>query len=82
MLTENGLFNARGRYVICVGRLDRMKRIDTVIDAFGLSEGRGRCSLVIVGDGEARQSLEGQVNELGLQDKLVLLGGWKILCRY
>lgn len=61
-------------YVICIGRLDLMKRIDTVVDAFVLFEGRSRCSLVIVGDGQARQSLEEQVNALGLQDSVTFTG--------
>jgi glycosyltransferase involved in cell wall biosynthesis len=63
-----------GRYLICVGRLDFMKRMDTVVDAFGLLEGRSRCGLVIVGDGEERQALEAQVKALGLEKSVTFTG--------
>lgn len=65
---------SKGKYVACVGRLDFMKRIDTVVDAFGLLRNRIDCSLVIVGDGMARQALEAQVKALGLQGSVTFTG--------
>lgn len=67
-------FIPKRKYIICVGRLDFMKRIDTVISAFGFLGAHIECDLVIVGNGEARQALESQVSALGL-DKLVLFTG-------
>ena len=63
-----------GRYLICVGRLDFTKRMDTVVDAFGLLEGRSRCGLVIVGDGKERQALEARVKALGLENSVTFTG--------
>ena len=63
-----------GRYLICVGRLEFMKRIDTVIDAFSLLRDCSNCGLVIVGDGAARQALEVQVRRLGLQNSVTFTG--------
>jgi len=51
-----------------------MKRIDTVVDAFGLLEVRSRCGLVIVGDGKERQALEAQVKALGLEKSVTFTG--------
>ncbi len=62
------------RYVICVGRLAHMKRIDTVVDALGLLESQRSCGLVIVGDGEERQALEAQVKALGLEMSVTFAG--------
>jgi len=62
------------KYVICVGRLDFMKRIDTVVRAFGKLADRTGVGLVIVGDGEARQGLETQVNDMGLKESVVFTG--------
>jgi glycosyltransferase involved in cell wall biosynthesis len=63
-----------GSYVICIGRLDFMKRIDTVVDAFGLMSGRIQCKLVVVGDGEAREELENKVRVLEMQDSVIFTG--------
>ena len=63
-----------GNYVICVGRLDFMKRIDTVINAFSVILGQTQCRLVVVGDGEAREELENQANSLGIRDSVIFAG--------
>ena len=63
-----------GNYVICLGRLDFMKRIDTVVEAFRLMLGRIECRLVVVGDGEAREELEIKVNSLGMRDSIIFDG--------
>ena len=58
--------------VLYVGRVDPEKSIDKVIEAF--SRVSVPAELVIVGDGTARASLEEQVEELGLTEKVKFLG--------
>ena len=61
-------------YIICLGRLEFMKRIDTVVHAFYRLIGRINCNLIIAGDGEARQELESQVVTLGLAKSVIFTG--------
>ena len=61
-------------YVICIGRLDFMKRMDTVIESFDLTKDKVDSNLVIVGDGEARMKLEQRVVALGLQKSVLFAG--------
>lgn len=63
------------KYIICVGRLDFMKCINTVIDAFGALSKSNNYYLIIVGDGAARLALEEQVKAKNLQ-KRVIFTGW------
>lgn len=65
------------RFLICVGRLDFMKRLDTVIDAYGLLKDTGDCGLVIVGDGSERRVLEAKVSSLGLRNSITFTGRLK-----
>ena len=73
-IQETPISIPEGRYLICVGRLEFMKRIDTVIDAFSLLKDRKDCRLVIVGDGVARQALKTQVRKLGLLNSVTFTG--------
>ena len=63
---------ARGDYVFTVSRLDRMKRVELLIDALAASrsEVRGR----IAGDGPERKALEQRIAERGIGDRVELLG--------
>ncbi len=62
------------RYIICIGRLVTMKRINTVLEALARIVRRVDCGLVIVGDGVARQALEAQVQGMGLQESVMFTG--------
>lgn len=73
-LESSNITLAFDNYVICVGRLDFMKRIDTVVSAFHQLVDRAGFGLIIVGDGEARQALEAQVNNLGLKESVLFTG--------
>lgn len=64
----------QGKFVIFVARLIFMKRVDTVIEAFSVLAGQIDCDLVIIGDGEARDALEAQVECLSLQDRVQFTG--------
>ncbi|MBE7520763.1 MAG: glycosyltransferase [Burkholderiales bacterium] len=62
------------RYMVWVGRLDAMKRVDTIVEAYSRAGCAGECGLVIVGDGEARERLERLVRSLGVQDSVTFIG--------
>lgn len=62
------------RYIVWAGRLDGMKRVDTIVEAYSRAGCAGECGLVIVGDGEARERLERLVRRLGVQDSVTFTG--------
>ena len=61
-------------YFICVSRLDRMKRMDTVIEAWARMGEMIDARLVIVGDGEVRGELDELIQSKGLRDRISLVG--------
>lgn len=61
-----------GDYILGVGRLVSMKRFDLLIRAVALSKTPVRC--LIVGEGRHRPELERLIAELGVQDRVSLLG--------
>jgi glycosyltransferase involved in cell wall biosynthesis len=58
--------------VLCVGRLEPYKRIDTVLRAF--CDVPAPAQLVIVGDGSRRAELAGLATALGLTERVHLVG--------
>jgi glycosyltransferase involved in cell wall biosynthesis len=62
-----------GNYVLSVGRLEAVKRIDLAVEAIALADSSIR--LVIVGDGSNRPKLEERVEALGISDR-VDFAGW------
>lgn len=67
----------QGRQVcLAVGRLTRQKGFDLLLRAFAGSAARfPSWDLVIVGEGELREDLQRQAEELGLQGRVHLAGG-------
>lgn len=64
-----------GARLIAVGRLERVKGVDVLIDAFArLAEQHPDARLTIVGDGGERAALERQAATLGLSDRIAFLG--------
>jgi len=63
-----------GKFIVCINRLDHMKRIDTVLDAFAFLAGKTDCGLIVVGDGVARTALDLQVDRYGLRDNVIFTG--------
>ncbi len=55
----------------CVGRLEPVKRMDLLIDAFAAAN-LPQARLVIIGDGSARPALAAQVARLGLEGRVIL----------
>ena len=62
-----------GDYVLSVGRLESVKRIELAIEAIALADSAVR--LVVVGDGTDRPRLERLVEDRGVGDR-VNLAGW------
>lgn len=60
---------------IAIGTLEKRKGFDILLDAFAKSGLRAQdCLLKIIGDGPERQSLEKQIQKLGLENWAELLG--------
>lgn len=62
----------RKKYFLAVGRLERVKGFDMLIDAYSKLE--TQWELKIVGEGNERKTLEEQITRLGLSHKIELLG--------
>jgi len=71
-LAERIRRGAYGDYMLTVTRLEPVKRVDLAIRAFRHVAPPTR--LVVAGDGTARAALETLIAELGLQDRVSLLG--------
>lgn len=61
-------------FIVALGRLAEVKRLDLLIDAYAKSQLQNECDLLLIGEGEMRQSLEQQIKDLGLTDKVILTG--------
>lgn len=58
-----------------VGRLTESKRLDMILDSMSILRRRGmNLNLVLIGDGEARKSLEEKTQELGLKKNVWFYG--------
>jgi glycosyltransferase involved in cell wall biosynthesis len=61
-----------GDYVLSVGRLETVKRVDLAIRAMALV--RSPVRLLIAGNGTQRENLEALASELGIGDRVTFLG--------
>ena len=61
-----------GDYVLSVGRLETVKRVDLIVSALALVPGSIR--LVVAGDGSQRGNLERLAGARGVTDRVVFLG--------
>jgi glycosyltransferase involved in cell wall biosynthesis len=60
-----------------VGRLVEQKDYPTQLQAFALAaKGDPRLRMVLAGDGPLRSAVEAQIAQLGIGDRVVLLGSW------
>jgi glycosyltransferase involved in cell wall biosynthesis len=60
-------------YVLAVGRLVPQKGFDVLIDAFAMAD-LSSANLIIAGDGPEREALARRVTDLGIVDRVHLLG--------
>lgn len=71
----NSRHTAKSKTIVACGSLIKIKQIDLLINAFyQFNKIHPEYNLVILGDGILRASLEAQVNQLGLSNKVVLKG--------
>jgi len=66
---DNGI---ESDYLVHVGRLDKLKRHDILLKAFKVSG--VNCKLVLVGEGHARKDIEKEIERLGLDNQVVMMG--------
>lgn len=63
------------KLLISVGRLEPQKAFADLINAFAdVLKAHPDARLIIVGDGQQREALESQINQIGLEDEIKLLG--------
>jgi len=64
-----------GLRILTVGRLTPQKAYETAIDAMRIVKNAGiRARWYVLGEGELRNSLQSQIDDLGLHDDFILLG--------
>lgn len=63
------------RYILAVGRLNKIKRFDRLIDLFGMGGFDSDMKLVILGTGDEEDAIRQRVREAGLE-RCVLLPGF------
>jgi len=61
-------------YIVALGRLAEVKCLDLLINAYANSQMQTECDLLLIGEGEMRESLEAQIKSLSLEDKVILVG--------
>ncbi len=64
----------KGRFILAVGRLVRLKRFDLLLAAFAITRAREECFLVILGTGAEQQQLQAQIINLGLENCVLMVG--------
>ena len=65
--------DAYEHFIFTVSRLQRLKRVDLLIEAFRLVADK-RLKAVIIGDGPERPALAQKIKDLGLRRRVILLG--------
>ncbi len=60
--------------ILAAGRLERQKDYPTLFRALAILRPRLDCSLIVLGEGERRAELEGEIGRLGLADRVDLAG--------
>ena len=63
---------AYGDYILSVGRIESVKRVDLIVRAMARCDGALR--LVIAGDGTQRRNVEQVAEEVGVADRVTFLG--------
>jgi len=62
------------KFMLAMGRLEKEKRFDLLIEAYAKSKVKDECSLIILGEGSLRSELEEQIASHGLEGKVSLPG--------
>ena len=62
------------KYILCIGRLEKQKDFNTLINAFKKVREKHDIELVILGEGSARQEIEKKIFTLGLNKYIFMPG--------
>ena len=72
---SNEISSLENKQLISVGRLDKIKGFDDLIDIFNiLQKNHPNWILHIIGDGTEKQNLQDKINKLHLEEKIILCG--------
>lgn len=72
---ENKICNIESKSIISVGRLEKIKDFETLIDVFNkISIAYPDWKLTIVGEGNDRKNIEAKIKTYGLESKIILTG--------
>ena len=77
LINEINIVNHKEKYFLSIGRLSKQKNFKYLIDEFKLFKNENKNSnikLLIIGDGEEKTKLFETINNLGIADKVLLLG--------
>lgn len=75
LLMPNAIMRPDRKLLLAVGRLSEQKGFDLLIDGFGQIAGHhADWNLVILGEGPIRTALLGQIEQAGLEDRILLAG--------
>jgi len=72
-LSKEAIYHHRP-FALAAGRLDKQKGFDILINAFSKCKSNADLDLFILGEGQERLSLEKQIRELGLKNRVFLTG--------
>lgn len=61
-------------FILAVGRLEKQKRFDLLLESFALSKMHSACKLIILGYGSQQEFLEKKIKELQLTKMALLVG--------
>lgn len=61
-------------YLLAVGRLEAVKRFDLLLAAYARSDARNNFDLIILGQGSLYNNLQQQLQQLGLEERVLLAG--------
>lgn len=62
------------KYIIMIGRLVNLKRVDTVLEAMTFLKEEVECNLIIVGSGEALGVLKENARQMKIENRVVFTG--------
>lgn len=72
--TYNAYWEKNIPTILAVGRLEKEKSYETLINAFAILVEKIDCRLIILGDGKEREGLQLLIDKLSLSDKIYLKG--------
>ena len=73
-ISANNYSREDSPYLISVGRLNRLKGFEQLIKCFARAQFNNPISLIIIGSGALKPDLQALISELGMEERIELLG--------